>query len=501
LNSYKYSAKYIEQEILNKLPSVVLEIAEQHGYELYAVGGSVRDSIIGNPVVDLDLAVVGDAIALAQDVANKLNAGKVVIYRRFGTAMLHIDSGNIEFAASRKESYLPDSHKPAEVIPVPIEEDLRRRDFTINTLALGLTGSHQGELLDLFNGQRDIADKVIQTPLDPDKTFSDDPLRMLRAIRFTANLGFTIALETWDGIVNNTSRLRIVAYERIRDEFWKMLEGDDPIRAIRMLIDSGLMSVFLPEVTNMKGIEQVGRHHHKDVLTHSLRVMQNVVNNTEDPVIRLAGLLHDVGKPLTKKFTPEQGWTFHGHETTGAKIAWRIGRRLRLGKEKLNRLTNLISLHMRPINLTSEGVTDSAIRRMMVECGTDLNAQLILCRADITTANPTLMHRYLANFKEMQLRMGDVEARNKMRKFQSPIRGDEIMKLCGIEPGPIVGALKEKVEDAILDGIIPDEYDAAKEYLLKIKDEVIAIDPTQLNEERRTRSYKRRHITSDYKFP
>jgi len=487
--------------ITRHIPNELLETAENGGYEVYAVGGCIRDLLLGRKIGDIDLAVVGDATHLAREVAERLKPTKVAVYSRFGTAMIMIGGRSFEFATARRESYLPDSRKPSEVIPVAIEEDLARRDFTVNALALGLTGNRSGELLDRFNGMTDLEKRLVRTPLKPDKTFSDDPLRMLRGIRFATELAFDIEPGTWQGISRNSARMKIVASERIGEEIWKMLTGADPTRAMQLLIDSGLMQIIMPEVAAMSGVEQVGRHHHKDVLRHSLRVMQNIVENTSDPVVRFAGLLHDIGKPLTKNFDPENGWTFYGHEAAGARITGRIGRRLQIGRENLKRLTRLVRLHMRPVNLTSEGVTDKAIRRLMIDAGESLDDQLILCRADITTANPRLVNRYLANFDEMARRMSDVEARDRMRCFQSPVRGEEIMKVCEIGPGPQVGALKGRIEDAILDGIISGDYEAAMQYLLEIKDEVLKSDQEELLREIRNRSRSRKIVDREFMFP
>ncbi len=493
--------RQISTEIFSHIPSELVEIAVEGGYELYAVGGCIRNLLLGRNVGDVDISVVGDAVKLARKISDLLKTGKVAVYSRFGTALVRYKDRNFEFATARAESYLPDSRKPATIETVSIDKDLKRRDFTVNALAFGLTGPRSGELIDLFEGLADLKNHILRTPLEPEVTFCDDPLRMLRGIRFAAELGFHIERDTWLGIRNNLSRLAIVSTERIGEEIWKMLSGSDPVRAMVLLIESGLMEIIMPEVTTMSGVEQVGRHHHKDVLKHSLRVMQNVVENSPDPVVRFSGLLHDIGKPQTKKFLPDQGWTFHGHEVIGARIARKIGRRLRLGKENTNRISKLVHLHMRPINLTSEGVTDSAIRRLMFEAGDDLDDQLILCRADITTANPKLVHRYLANFNEMAHRMEDVEARDKMRSFQSPVRGEEIIDICGVEPGPVVGALKGRIEDAILDGTIPYDYDAAREYLLSIRDSVINADAEELRLEIRSRSRSRSKVNRDFTFP
>lgn len=480
---------------------MLTNIARELGYEVYAVGGCVRDVLLGRPLGDLDLAVVGDAGKLAKLVAKKINAGKVAHYARYGTALISTDEGAIELATARQESYSPDSRKPSLVTACPIEDDLQRRDFTINALAFGLSGPQEGALLDLFDGWKDLKEHRLRTPLDPDDTFSDDPLRMLRAVRFAAQLGFDIAPETLAGIKRNVLRLEIVAGERWGIEFHKMLASPDPVRAMQLLIDTGLMAVTIPEVAAMGGVEQVGRHHHKDVLVHSLKVMKNVADATPDPILRLAGLLHDVGKPLTKRFEPGIGWTFHGHEALGAKMTYRIGRRLHIGRDSLRKLVGLVRLHMRPINLTDEGVTDSAIRRLMIDSSEWLDEQLILCRADITTANPKLVQTYLANFGEIEKRMADVNARDKMRSFQSPIRGEEIIELCGISAGPLVGALKGRVEDAILDGKINFDEDSARKYLLSIKDEVIAMTPAEIAAETRARASARRRVTSQFQFP
>jgi poly(A) polymerase len=491
----------VAQLVARAVPEVVIRAAERLNCELYAVGGCIRDPILGRPIGDIDFAVVGDATQLAREISRALEGSRVAIYARFGTAMVRLPERNLEFATARRESYQAESRKPDQVTWVPIEEDLGRRDFTINAICLGLSGPRAGEVLDLFSGLEDLSRKVLRTPLNPEATFSDDPLRMLRAIRFAAEYDFRIEPSTWDGIRGHAHRLNIVARERIGDEFRRMVAGRDPVQAMKLLVSSGIMGIILPEVTNMAGVEQVNRHHHKDVLLHSLRVMQNVVDATPDPMLRLAALLHDIGKPATKRLDPELGWTFHGHEIVGARLAFRVGRRLRLGRDNLDRMVRLVRLHMRPVNLTSEGVSDSAIRRLMVEAGDDLEDQLLLCRADITTANPDLVDRYLANFDEMALRIQDVEARDKLRRFQSPVRGEEIMELCGIGAGPMIGALKERVEDAILDGIIPNEYEAARLYLLKIKDQVLTTPPEELGAERRQRAQSRRRITRDFDFP
>lgn len=493
--------KNLKEQLDRLVPHTVVQAAIDLKFDLYAVGGVVRDILLDRPVGDVDFSVVGDAGALATEVSKSVRNGQVSIYSRFGTALVQTPHGKLEFATARKESYNPDSRKPSSVTPCSIEEDLQRRDFTINAMAVGLTGTRQGELIDLFGSMSDLDARVLRTPLDPDTTFSDDPLRMLRAVRFATRFGFEIDAHCWEGICRNADRLKVVAEQRSGDEFLLMLEGPDPVGAMSLLIESKLMLYLIPEVMEMGGVEQIGRHAHKDVLIHSLKVMQNVVDTSDDPIVRLSGLLHDIGKPKTKRFDPGIGWSFHGHEVLGAKMANQIGRRLRLGKDPVRRLAGLVRRHMRPVNLTDEGVTDSAIRRLMAESGEHLSDQLVLCRADITTANPRLVDRYLTNFAEMEQRMDDVAARDKMRAFQSPIRGEEIIEIAGIEPGPYVGALKGRIEDAILEGVISFEYESARSYLLKIKDEVLALSTKQIAEEAKIRSQARHSINSDFTFP
>lgn len=487
--------------LVKRIPTEIIESAVELDIELYAVGGSIRDWILGRTPGDIDLAVVGDAAQLAERAARKLDISDPIIYARFGTALLQTKYGKFEFASARKESYQPESRNPHTSPVSSIEEDLQRRDFTVNALALCLTGIRKGVLLDLFGGFQDIKHRLLRTPLQPDVTFSDDPLRMLRAVRFAADLDFDLDDNTRSSIVQNSTRIRIVARERIGDEFYRMLAGNAPARAMSLLVETGLMENIIPEVTAMAGVEQVGRHAHKDVLIHSLKVMQNTAEMSPDPIVRLAGLLHDIGKPRTKRYDEEIGWTFHAHEALGAKMAQRIGRRLCLGKDNLERLVNLVRLHMRPVNLTDEGVTDSAIRRLMADAGNSLDEQLILCRADITTANPRLVSRYLANFEEMEKRMSDVNARDRMRKFQSPIRGEEIMEICNIPAGLLVGAFKGRIEDAILDGRIAFDYSAAKEYLLQIKDEILGSDLETLSKEIRERSRARKNVGAEDSIP
>lgn len=344
-------------------------------------------------------------------------------------------------------------------------------------------------------------DGVLRIKHTPDEAIRRNPLTMLSLIRLAVDKSLNIEKETWRSIRRNSELINSIDPELTGRELWGLLGAEYPEQAMKLMIDSGLMKFILPEVMAMKGIEQVGRHHHKDILKHSLQVLKNVAENSSDPVVRFAGLLHDIGKPKTKKLDPNQGWTFHGHEVIGARITGKIGRRLKIGRENAGRLTKLVKLHMRPVNLTSEGVTDSAIRRLMVEAGEDLEDQLILCRADITTANPKLVDRYLANFDEMSHRMKDVKARDRIRTFQSPISGEEIIEICNIKEGPLVGALKGRIEDAILDGRILNNHQAAKLLLIEIKEKVLNTDIETLKLEIQNRSKMRRRIDRDFQFP
>lgn len=446
--------------------------ADGAGVELYLVGGYVRDLLLGREVKDIDITVVGDGIAMARRAASELRAGPVVVYEKFGTAMLPYDGAKIEFVAAREESYRRDSRKP-DVKQASLLSDLSRRDFTVNTLAVSLNGPTLGEITDPFDGRKDLRGKLLRTPLDPASTFDDDPLRMMRAVRFASQLGFRIDAAALDAIPNMADRLSIVSRERITEEFLKILGSAKPSVGLALLQDTGLVRHVFPELSEMVGVEQRKDYHHKDVFLHTLKVVDNICETTGDVWLRFTALVHDIAKPRTKAFKEGVGWTFHGHEDLGARMMKSIFRRLRLPMDRLPYVEKLVRLHLRPMALVSEEITDSAIRRLLFEAGEEIDDLMKLCRADITSGNPRRVVRYLRNYDIVMERMKEVEEKDRLRNWQPPVRGEEIMEVCGLRPGPIVGILKKRIEDAILDGSIPNEHDPALEYLKKIKDQVL----------------------------
>jgi poly(A) polymerase len=458
----------------------IADTARQNRFEIYLVGGFVRDRLMGNECNDIDISVIGDAVNFAELTAKELNTKLGAVYKKFGTALLVLDDVKIEFASARKESYKADSRKP-EVEFSDLEHDLSRRDFTVNALAASLNESNFCKIIDMFGGLSDLNDKLLKTPLDPLKTFDDDPLRMLRAVRFASQLGFKIEQKTFEAIGEIKERMRItpgitgvVSQERITDEFLKILHSPNPSMGLKLLQKSGLMEIIFPEVFELEGVDQRKDFHHKDVFYHTLQVIDNISQNTDNLWLRFAALMHDIAKPPTKKFVEGTGWTFHGHEELGARWQKKIFTRMRLPFDKLLYVEKLIRLHLRPIALAEENVTDSAIRRLIFEAGDDIEDLMKLCRADITSKDPDKIKKYLGNFDRVEKRIAEVEERDRIRNFQSPVRGEEIMKICYIPPSREVGIIKTKIEEAILDGLIPNEYDAALEYLYKIKDEVLA---------------------------
>ena len=458
-----------ESKLLDRLG----QFADAEGIPLFVVGGYVRDRIMGRPIAkEIDFTVLGDAVEFAQKLANHLHAHRPVIFPKFGTAMVPYRGYRLDFVTAREESYREHSRKP-DVVPGGLEADLRRRDFTVNSMAAGLNAESFGSLIDLFDGRRDIQAKTLRTPLEPEQTFSDDPLRIMRAIRFAAQLEFGIDLTTRQALEKMVGRLKIISQERITEELMKLLAARRPSIGLRLLYLTGVMDVVLPEISALAGVEQVGPHHHKDVFEHTLLVVDQVALLTDDPMMRLVALLHDVAKPRTKRFEPDAGWTFHGHEDLGARIVRSMGRRMKLSEEAGSRLSKLVALHMRPINLTREEVTDSAVRRLIVDAGDDLDDLLTLCRADITSAKPNKVKRYLAQFDQLRMRLDEVMAKDQLRAFQSPVRGEEIMAVCNIPPGPTVGKIKKALEEAILDGRVPNEHDAVLALLHEIKSQYI----------------------------
>lgn len=455
----------------NSLLNKIGKIADQEKAEVYAVGGVVRDKLLGRDCKDIDFVIVGDGPSFAKAVAKKLQTKQPTIYQKFGTALVVYQDYNLEFVGARKESYRSNSRKPT-VTPADLSADLARRDFTINALAIGLNKNNFGEIIDHFNGQLDIRKKIIRTPLDPVVTFEDDPLRILRAIRFATQLDFTIEPETKTGIGKTFKRLDIISPERITEEFLKILLAPKPSIGFFLMEETGVLNVVFPEFVALKGIEQIEGHHHKDVFRHTLKVVDNVAAVSQDINLRYTALVHDIAKPRTKEFVKGKGWTFHNHEEVGARMLPGIGRRLRLPNEMTQYAQKLTRLHLRPISLTLEEVTDSAYRRLLVQAGEHLEDLLCLCRADITSQNPKRVQKHLANFDFVVNRLQEVEGKDQMRAFQSPVRGEEIMRVCNLKPGPQIGKLKKMIEEAILEGDIPNDYDAAYQYLLSIKDTI-----------------------------
>jgi len=462
----------------NKYLARISRIAVKNNITAYVVGGYVRDKLLELDKTDIDITVIGDGIAFAEIVSRDLNKPLSAIYKKFGTALLELDDTKIEFASARKESYKSTSRKP-EVEFADLEADLSRRDFTVNALAVSLN-SGTNEVIDLFDGLTDLKEKILRTPLEPEKTFSDDPLRMMRACRFASQLGFEIAGDTFHAIKQMRERIRIsknsdnvVSQERITDEFLKILASKKPSVGLKLLFKSGLMEIIFPEVHNLEGIDQRKDFHHKDVFWHTLQVVDNISEKTDNLWLRFAALMHDIAKPPTKKFIEGTGWTFHGHEDLGARWQKKIFTKLKLPFDKLPYVEKLVRLHLRPIALVNEKVTDSAIRRLIFDAGDDINDLFTLCRADITSKDPSKVKKYLENFDIVEKKVAEVEERDKIRNFQSPVRGEEIMKICNLEPSRAVGMLKTAIEEAILDGIIPNDYDAALKYLYEIKDDIL----------------------------
>jgi tRNA nucleotidyltransferase/poly(A) polymerase len=459
-------------EINHEILATIGAVADKEGFEAYVVGGYVRDRLLGKEVKDIDIVIVGDAIGFANIVSRHLGNNNVIVFEKFGTAMLPLEEGKIEFVAAREESYQSDSRKPT-VKRATLESDLSRRDFTVNTLAASINKSRWGELIDMFSGTSDLKEKVLRTPLDPEKTFDDDPLRMMRAIRFASQLQFTIDEKTFAAIPEMARRISIVSQERVTDEFMKILSSPKPSIGLGLLHKSGLAKYVFPELVDMVGVEQRKDYHHKDVFLHTLKVVDNICETTNDVWLRFAALAHDIAKPRTKAFKEGIGWTFHGHEDLGARMMKSIFRRMRLPMDKLSYVEKLVRLHLRPMVLVSEEVTDSAVRRLLFDSGPEIDDLMKLCRADITSQNPQRVARYLKNYDIVMRKMEEVEEKDRLRNWQPPVKGEEIMSVCGIQPGLLVGILKKKIEEAILDGQIPNEHDAALAYLLKIKDQVM----------------------------
>ena len=477
---------------------LIFEVSQKRNTTAYIVGGFVRDQLFKKEhKKDFDFVVLGGGVDFAKSFAEHVNfvrgiafdtsteVGTLIEFPEFHTARFvftqtendgsKIKLCEVEFAGARKESYRSDSRKPV-VEPATLEEDLSRRDFTVNAMAREvLEGGELGGIIDPFDGLSDYHNKILRTPLDPDETFADDPLRMLRAARFAAQLEFTLEEQTYKALEKNASRLNIISAERISEELLKLLKTDQPSIGLWILANAKLFDQFFSEISALAGVEEVQGYSHKDNLSHTFAVVDNIAEQSENVWLRLAGLVHDIAKPQTKKFVPGRGWTFDMHDHLGKKMAREIFRRLRIGKKESEYVAKLVRWHLQPIALMDEGITDSAVRRLIVNAGDELSDLLILCRSDTTIGNQKKKVHRLKNHDQLEKRIAEVIETDKLRAFQSPVHGEEIMQLCGLVPGPTIGKIKEAIEEAILEGIIPNEYEAAKEYFEKIKDEYVAL--------------------------
>lgn len=466
-----------KQALNNNIFKVISLAAKELGLESYVIGGFVRDYILQRgDHKDIDVVAVGSGIELAKKVSELLpHKPKVQIFKNFGTAMLRAYNMEVEFVGARKESYSEESRNP-EVERGSLQDDQNRRDFTINALALSLNEQSYGNLLDPFNGFQDLNAGVIRTPLDPDITYSDDPLRMLRAIRFASQLGFRIEKDSLQAISRNRNRIKIISRERIVDELNKILLSEKPSVGFSLLHKTGLLNLILPELTALEGIDEIEGQRHKDNFWHTLEVVDNISETTDDLWLRWAALLHDIGKAPTKKFDEKLGWTFHGHEFVGSKMVYKLFKRLRMPlNDKMKFVQKMVLMSSRPIVLAQD-VTDSAVRRLIFDAGDDIEELMMLCEADITTKNPKRFKKYHNNFRLVRQKIKEVEERDHVRNFQPPVSGEEIMETFNIKPSREIGIIKDAIKEAILEGEIPNDYDAAREYMLR-KGQEIGLTP------------------------
>ena len=463
-----------EDSVGSKVMRLAGKLGVERGHDIYVVGGYVRDLFLGRPLKEIDFMVVCDGVEFAEALAKKLKVKKIVPFPKFSTAKIPYKAIPIEVAAARSESYEKGSRKPKKVVYTDLQGDLLRRDFTVNALAVDLHPDRFGELNDPYGGISDLKAKMLKTPLNPDETFSEDPLRMMRAAYFAAALDFTIDEQCFNAIHEQAQRISIVSQERVTAELIKILSTNKPSIGLIILQKTGLMKYVFPEIDDMYGLEQTKEWHHKDIFYHTMQVVDNAAQLSDKMKLRFAALVHDIAKPKTRKVDSKKGYTFHGHDAVGERILNKVAKYLKLPNELRDYLKKLTLLHLRPIAIVNSEVTDSAIRRVIVAAGDELDDLMTLCRADITTRNPNRVKKYLQNFEIVESKMSNVEERDAMRAFQSPVRGKEIMQSCGLSEGKEVGKIKQAIEEAILNGDIENEYEAAKEYMFKIKDEILS---------------------------